>query len=78
MRARSALSLGCGPNTSCARKLLIASAAVFMPVVPGVTFGYVRAYGMHPRKSACECACVCPVPPAAETCVCRGFAGPRR
>ena len=43
--ARSALSLGCGTNTSCARKLVIASAAVFMPVVTGVKFGYVILAG---------------------------------
>jgi hypothetical protein len=54
-------------NASIARKLVIASAAVSMPVVPGAKFGYVMPAGacetltltacarvsMRPRKSAC-------------------------
>jgi hypothetical protein len=59
-----------------------------MPVVPDVNVCYVmpagacetlprtarvsRARAMRPCKSACECACVWYVPPAAEMCVCRG------
>ena len=57
--------IGCGTNTSSAKRLVIASAAVYMPLEPGGTFCYVmplvrakrsrapRAPATRPCKSAC-------------------------
>ena len=45
---RAKFFIGCGTNTSSAKRLVFASAAIFMPVVPGVKFGYVMPAG------ACE------------------------
>ena len=42
------LQLSLGANTPSAKRLVFASAAIFMPVVPGVKFGYVMPAG------ACE------------------------
>ena len=79
---RVSFFLGGGTNTSSAKRVVIGSATVFMPVAPDLKFGYVMPPGARETltRTACacqcalaslpvECACVCYVPPAAETCV---------
>ena len=38
--------IGCGTNTSSAKKLVVASAAVYMPLEPGVPLCYVMPAGV--------------------------------
>ena len=54
--------IGCGTDTSSAKRLVIASAAVYMPLEPGVTFCYVMPASASETLPRTACACACNAP----------------
>ena len=62
--------LACGPNTSSAKRLVFASAAVYMPLDPGVTFYYVMPPGACETLTRTACACHCALASLPVECAC--------
>ena len=58
---RAKFFIGCGTNTASAKRLVFASAAVYMPLEPGVTFCYVMPPGACETLTRTACACNAPL-----------------
>jgi hypothetical protein len=58
---RAKFFIGCGTNTASAKRLVFASAAVYMPLEPGGTFCCVMPPGACETLTRTACACNAPL-----------------